>query len=37
MTIDSLELTIDGSLDNGSGRQTQSFLYNTSDPTDLAN
>ena len=37
MTIDSIELTIDASLDNGNGAQTKAFSYKTSDPTELAN
>mmetsp|Transcript_34010 Transcript_34010/g.69337 ORF Transcript_34010/g.69337 Transcript_34010/m.69337 type:complete len:1431 (+) Transcript_34010:80-4372(+) len=37
MTIDSLELTIDASLDNGIDGEIQTFSYKTSDPTELAN
>jgi len=37
MTIDSLELTIDASLDNGIDGEIQSFSYKTSDPSELAN
>ena len=36
MTIDSLELTLDGSLVNSNGRQTQTISYKTADPTELA-